>query len=365
MATLGVGQPSGAIPPGACMTLLDWAKRLDPDRNIADIAEMLSQANEILEDMEWVEGNLPTGHKTTIRTGLPAAYWTAINVGIPRGKSTTAPITETCGMMEALSDIDVRLAKLSGNDRAFRLSEDLAFIESLNQQIAATLFYNNIGTTTTTASTTTGGPLAFMGLAPRFPSPNTATAQTANNVIDCGGTGATNTSIWLISWGPKTVHGIFPKGSKAGLVQEDLGRTQVFDAYNNPYYAWRTHYQWDAGLVVRDWRFIVRLANIDASLLSGGTPANLLNYMVRAIHRLPLQPAGAGPVQTSDAPRLSPGRAAFYVNRTVATWLDIQAMNKTNMLLRIDEFAGKPRTTFRGIPIRICDQLLNTEARAV
>ncbi|MDA8305982.1 MAG: hypothetical protein M0Z81_04035 [Deltaproteobacteria bacterium] len=340
------------------LTLMDWAKRIDDDGKIAQIINLLSQTNEILEDMLWVEGNLPTGHKTTIRTGLPQAYWRLLNQGVPRGKSTTAQITETCGMLETYSDIDVDLLALSGNDGAFRLSEELAFLEGMNQQMAVTVFYNNI----------TSVPAAFMGLAPRYPSVSTATAQTANNVIDALGTGSTNTSMWLIMWGPNAIHGIFPKGRKAGFVQEDMGKTPVYDSNNNPYYAWRTHYKWDAGLVVKDWRFAVRICNIDVTTLSGASPPNLINLMVRAIHRLPIQPARAGNVQTSGQngePQLSMGQAGFYCNRAISSWLDIQALNKSNMLLRIDEFAGKPVTSFRGIPIRTCDALLNTEARVV
>ncbi len=340
------------------LTLMDWAKRIDDDGKIAEIINLLSQTNEILEDMLWVEGNLPTGHKTTIRTGLPQAYWRLLNQGVPRGKSTTAQITETCGMLETYSDIDVDLVALAGNDRAFRLSEELAFLEGMNQQMAGTIFYNNI----------TSVPAAFMGLAPRYPSVSTSTAQTANNVIDAGGTASTNTSMWLIMWGPTAIHGIFPRGRKAGFIQEDMGRTPVYDSNNNPYYAWRTHYKWDAGLVVKDWRFAVRICNIDVTTLSGSTPPNLINLMVRAIHRLPIQPARAGNVQTSGQngePMLSMGQAGFYCNRAISTWLDIQALNKSNMLLRIEEFAGKPVTSFRGIPIRTCDSLLNTEARVV
>ncbi len=340
------------------LTLIDWAKRIDDGGKIAEIINLLSQTNEILEDMLWVEGNLPTGHKTTIRTGLPQAYWRLLNQGVPRGKSTTAQITETCGMLETYSDIDVDLVTLAGNDRAFRLSEELAFLEGMNQQMASTIFYNNI----------TSIPAAFMGLAPRYPSVSTSTAQTANNVIDAGGTGSTNTSMWLVMWGPTAIHGIFPRGRKAGFVQEDMGKTPVYDTNNNPYYAWRTHYKWDAGLCVKDWRFAVRICNVDVTTLSGANPPNLINLMVRAIHRLPIQPARAGNVQTSGQngePQLSMGQAGFYCNRAISTWLDIQALNKSNMLLRIDEFAGKPVTTFRGIPIRTCDALLNTESRVI
>ena len=120
-------------------------------------------------------------------------------------------------MLETYSDIDVDLVALSGNDRAFRLSEELAFLEGMNQQMAGTIFYNNITGVAGPTGSPTGGPAAFMGLAPRYPSVSTATSQTANNVIDAGGQGSTNTSIWLIHWGPMSVHGIFPKGQKAGL----------------------------------------------------------------------------------------------------------------------------------------------------
>ena len=193
------------------LTLVDWAKRIDDDGKIAQIINLLSQTNEILDDMLWVEGNLPTGHKTTIRTGLPLAYWRLLNQGVPRGKSTTAQITETCGMLETYSDIEVDLVALSGNDRAFRLSEELAFLEGMNQQMAGNDLLQQHHNRCTRLRPS-------WGLAPRYPSVSTSTAQTANNVIDAGGTGSsTNTSMWLVHWGPMSVHGIFPKGPEGGL----------------------------------------------------------------------------------------------------------------------------------------------------
>ena len=96
--------------------------------------------------------------------------------------------------------------------------------------------------------------------------------------------------------------------------------------------------------------------------------ANLFNALIRAVHRIPTMPSTASTEQRTDAPgggQMSMGRAAIYCNRTVRTYLDIQALNKTNVLLRFDEWDGKPITTFRGIPIRTVDQLLSTEARVV
>ena len=339
------------------LTYADWAKRVDDNYKISTIIELLSQTNEILMDMLVVEGNLPTGHKTTVRTGLPAATWRLLNYGVPIGKSTTAQIIDTCGNLEAESQIDRDIAALNGNTAAFRLSETRAFLESMNQTMAATLFYGN----------TAINPERFMGLAPRYNSVLTATAQTAANVIDALGSGGDNTSVWIITWGPDTIHGIFPKGQTTGLSHEDKGEWRVQDALGNPYWALVDHYKWQVGLSVRDWRYAVRIANIDVSDLTGGSAANLINLLVRAINRLPTQPVSAGPVQTSDAPTIQGmmGQTVIYCNRTVRTYLDLQAMNKTNVLLNMGEWHGKPTTMFRGIPVRTCDAILNNELRVI
>ena len=113
MATLSTGQ----------LTLADYAKRLSPDGKIDPIAELLSQQNDILEDIVWKEANQPTSHVVTVRTGLPSVYWRQYNAGVPSSKSTTAQITEPCAMLEARSHIDAKLLTLNGNSAAFRLSE--------------------------------------------------------------------------------------------------------------------------------------------------------------------------------------------------------------------------------------------------
>ena len=339
------------------LTYADWAKRIDDDGKVAKIINLLSQTNEILDDMLWVEGNLPTGHKTTVRTGLPQAAWRMLNYGVPKAKSTTAQVVDACGMLEVYSEIDKDIVDLNGNSSSFMLSEDLAFLEGMNQQMAQTLFYGN----------TAVNPERFLGLAPRFSTVNTATAQNAANVIDMGGTGSTNTSMWIVVWGPSTAHGIFPRGSMAGLKHKFLGEFTLTDPTGNYYQGYRTHYKWDCGLTIRDWRYVIRLANIDVTTLSGSSAPDLLKGLIRGLHRLPTQPVSAGTEQTVGAERdgLTMGRTAIYCNRTLRTWLDIQATNKNNVLLQMDQFAGKPVTTFRGIPVRTCDAILNTESRVV
>jgi len=347
MATLGT----------TVLTYADWAKRVEDGYRIGTIIELLSQTNEILLDMLVLEGNLPTGHKTTVRTGLPTATWRLLNYGVPNSKSTTAPIIDTCGNLEAYALVDKDIADLNGNTSEFRASEVVAFLEGMNQQIASTIIYGNQA----------ANPERFTGFAPRYSTVTAANAQSAANVVDMGGTGGTNTSMWIVTWGANTTHGIFPKGKMTGLQHRDMGEWPVQDTAGNTYQAYRDHFKWEIGLAVRDWRYNVRLANIDVTLLNGASAANLINGMVRGLYRLPTASPSATGIQTSDSPQIqgSMGNTAIYCNRVVRTYLDLQAMNKTNVLLTLQEFQGRVVTMFRGIPVRTVDAILSTEARVV
>jgi hypothetical protein len=329
MATLAAGK----------QTLLDVTKRLDPDGGIAAIGELLSQTNSLLEDMPFLEGNLPTGHRATIRTGLPEVYWRKMNKGVPSSKSTTAQVDEACASLEAWCNVDKDIAALNGNTPEFRLSEARAFLEAMNQEMAATAFYGNSAT----------APEEFSGLATRYSS---STAGNGQNVIKAGGSDTDNMSIWLIAWGPETVHGIYPKGSKAGLVHEDLGLETVEDSDGNKYRAYQDHWEWKTGLVVKDWRYAVRVCNIDTSAIVADIADSTYTFdlsqlLIRALHRLP---------------NMSMGRPVFYVPRTLRTILDIQALGKASNTLRVDNFDGQLVTTFRGIPVKTVDALTESEA---
>jgi hypothetical protein len=331
------------------LTLADWAKRSDPDGRVPIIAELLSQSNEILDDCVFKEGNLPTGERVVIRTGLPQVYWRALNQGIPSSKSTTAQVDEACGILEARSEVDKDLAMLNGNTAQFRLSEDSAFLEAMNQTQADTLFYGNPAS----------DPKKFLGLAPRY---GDLGASNAVNILDAGGTGSDNTSIFLVVWGDNTVYCPFPKGSKAGLVHEDLGEQTVYNSDGTRLQAYSTRYQWKNGLVVKDWRYVVRIANVDVSDLVAQTgtqaPAaatSIIKLMSRAMYRIP---------------NMAMGRASFYMNRSVHSGLSVAALDKSQYVLKINEGLGQfgmPYSwlSFMGIPLRRVDSLVNTEARVV
>ena len=319
------------------LTLADWATRVDPDGAVPVIAELLNQKNEIIGDMHWEEGNLPTGTRITQRTGLPVAMARQLNQGITPSKSTTTQLDEATAMIEAFSEVDKDLADLNGNTAAFRMSEADAFIESINQAFAEITMYGD----------PTVAPATFRGMAPRY---NLSTGYSGQNVLKGGGSGSVNTSIWLVVWGPSSVYGVFPKGSKAGLEHTDLGLQVVENVAGvggARMMAYRDHWQWKCGLAVKDWRYVVRICNIDTTISSNNVAADLIGLMSRAIDRIPT---------------LSAGRAAFYMNRTIYSILKIQALAKSNAALSVEEGLTQIQYKFLGIPLRKVDQLLNTES---
>jgi len=142
------------------------------------------------------------------------------------------------------------------------------------------------------------------------------------------------------------------------LIHEDLGEQTVYDS-SNRMQAYATRYQWKNGLVVKDWRYVVRICNIKVSDLLAGTTTqttavgtNLIKLMARSIYRIP---------------NMAMGRCAFYMNRTVHSGLAVQAMDRSQAVLKVNEGLtqfGQPHSwlSFLGVPCRKVDALLNTEA---
>lgn len=321
---------------GTVLSLLDAAKRRDPNGKIAGIVELLSQNLSLTSDIEWKECNDGTTELTTVRTGLPDVAWRQINEGVAPSKSTTAQVREATGMLEAYNEVDCALAELSGDVAGFRLSEAMAFLEAMKQEMEQTMFYGNSGT----------APKEFMGLAPRY---SLSTAGNGENIIKGGGSQSDNSSIWLVCHGASTFHGIYPKGSTAGLAHKDLGEVTIESAAGmgsgNRLQAYREHFKWQAGAALRDWRYVVRICNIDIS----SNNADLIDLMIKAIHRLPSE---------------NLGKPVFYMNRTIFQRLDILRRDDviTGGGLTYDKVDGVMVPSFRGIVIRKSDALTEAEA---
>lgn len=341
-----------ALLDGTRLTLADNAKMEDPTGKIAVIANLLSQSNEILTDCVFQKANGKTYHRVNINVGLPEVYWTQVNAGTPPSRAKYATVDEGIGLLEARSETDIRAAAMSGNINRYRMQQSLAHLEAMNQEMATTLFYGDTGVTSA----------AFVGLSGRYT--NVSSAPNSANVISCNGSASGGQmSVWLVGWGPETVFCTYPEGSTAGLQHRNLGEQTAYFSDGTRMQVYSDLYNWSNGLVVKDWRYVVRIPNIDVTAISNlsqvtslndQTPSstvNVLHRMTQAVARIPM---------------MSMCRPAFYMNRTVHSALMRIAMEKSSGVLRINEAVsqfGTPSSwlSFMGIPIRRCDALLTTE----
>lgn len=321
-------------------TLLDLKSRLEPNGQVSKVIEMLNQTNEILDDAVWIEGNELTGHTTSVRTGIPEPTWRKLYGGVQPTKSTSVKVREALGMLENYAEVDKALADLNGNSAAWRMSEESAIIEGFGQKVARYMIYGNEATE----------PEGFTGLAPRF---NDQSAVNGENILTDAATpdGSDNTSLWVVGWGPDTVHMIYPKGSQAGLQIADKGHVTIenVDGAGGRMEAYRTHYKWDCGMVVRDWRYVVRINfDLEDVVASGATGPVLRDLLAKAMRRIP---------------SLNRCRPAIYMNRDALDAFDKQ-MNRDPLLQfqSQEDAQGKFITRFRGVPIRRVDQILSTES---
>jgi hypothetical protein len=323
--------------------LIDVYKTKDANGQNIPIIEILNQQNPILQDAIAVECNKGTTHLHTVRSGLPEVSWGMLYKGVPNSKGKTAQVEDTTGFVEGLSTIDKRLLDLSDNEGGVRLGEAQAYLESMSQEVASRMFYGN----------TAADPEQFMGLAPRF---NDLAAPNGNQIIDAGGTGSNNTSIWFVGWGDNQCQLLYPKGTQAGVQRADMGEQRLLDAAGNAYYGMEEKFTWNVGLAVKDWRYVSRVANINVSNMEAGT-VKLYDFLRKAYYQL-------------QARRIAGGKMAIYCNTDVMEALDALATNAgaADSFVRLTtgkDIQGEEVLMYRGIPIRETDALLNTEARVV
>jgi hypothetical protein len=340
--------------------LADYFRSMSPDGSIeADILEILSIYTPLIQDAVTIEANNGTSHIHTVRDTLPSVTWGRLYQGVAPSKSGRSQVTDTTGFVEGLSTIDKRLLELAGDKAAaIRLSEARGFLQSMAIEAEQTVFYGDTITT----------PEEFKGLAARANAIGSGTY--GNQIIDGGGSGSDNTSIWFVTWSEDCTALIHPQNTPAGLSREDMGTQRVLDANSKAYYAVEEMFRWHLGLSVKDPRGNVRIANIDVSDLLAGN-VDLYALMASAYYRLGNTYTRSGARYTDANGAAIPGaasmgRTVIYMNRTVMQALDMISNasigTNSNLYLTTADLEGKMVQTWRGLPIRLTDSLLNTEA---
>lgn len=341
MATLG----------SKLVTLADVAK--SKDKQIGKVAEVLVQENPMLLDIPYMEMNEGTIHKEEIRSALPAVYYRKANQAIPASKSTTEERTFTAAHFESKSQIDAAVAKRGGMDRIAynRWNQAQGHIQAHAQEHASLTIYGSPAS----------NPLKCAGFFDIYSTVDESAEETANQVIDGGGTGSDNCSILKVHWGERSVFGIYPKGTQAGLKRTDRSaggkEVQIAALDSNgdagTFWGYEEQFEIDHGLVVKDYRQCARICNIDpALLLSGVGAADLIDLMISAHYKIHNPQNGMG---------------VWYVNRTVEAFLHKQSLTKVGAGagLTYENYQGRPVLMFLGAPVRRSDALLNTEDRVV
>jgi len=323
------------------LSLADLRKQQNKNDEVADIIEIMAQQNEMVADAPTFECNEGNSHLTTIRAGLPSPTWRKLYEGVQPTKGTTTQVRDTTGFMEDWSEIDAKLVEKAKDPQKFRMNEGRSHIMGIAHELASTMIYGDTAT----------DPEKFTGLAARYSS---TTADNGNQIIEGGGTGSDNQSIWFVTWGEQTCHLLYPEGSQLGIRREDKGMDVKEKSDGSLYDVYREKFGMDVGLSVRDWRAISRIANVDTSALTADASAgaDLLDLMVDAYYAL-------------DNPGMADGNCVIYCTRRIAKFLHKQAMNKSNVELTLAENAGggMPVVQFLGHPIRRMDALLETEAQ--
>ena len=330
------------------MTIADVAKDLAPDGTQLKTAEILKDSTPMLEDMPWIEGNLPTGHKTALRTELPSSSWIGFYQGVTAGKGRKQTITFNTAMQRSLAETDYNLLRMAGpggKQDILLMSDAKAHIMGMGQDFEDQIIYG-----------AKDEPEKFPGLAATYDHISTSETDVGYNVIDAGGTTAAGqTSVWFIWWSDNNIHGIYPSGSTAGLSKKDYG-VELIKAPdgNGEYEARRILYKMDGGLAIPDWRSVIRIANIDVAELGDAGEstfdgAPLINLFIKAIHRFKTQ--------------VKMGSSLFiYANRTVMTALDLIATNYPTLGVKSNVDApGQSFMSFRGYPLRLAERIVDTE----
>lgn len=311
---------------------------------MSDVAEVLSEENGILSYLPYREANKGKHHETQKRISLPTVYERKANQAIPRGKSLVGTDVFNCAHVEGKVEVDkLILGGMSPEDK-----KKERWIHAHGHIIAmahkqADLIVNG---------SSDSDPSRVGGLLDYYGTLDSAESAVADQMINCGGTGSDNTSMFLVDLG-MGIHGIYPKGSTFGIQSFDDGEIDIIanDTAGNPssFRGERERFEMDHGLVVNDYTRNVRACNIDVSALSAGSGVELFEILIAMYHR---------------AKFVKAGRKAILVNSTLAQWLDIQAHRnvKTGGQLAYTVIDGQEVLAFRRMPILTCDAISNSQA---
>jgi hypothetical protein len=312
------------------LTMLELAKNIAPNGQLHKVAAILERTYRIWDDIPWFQANDIFSHVSAQEYSEPEGELRTFNDGVGNVSVETQEVRDILSMMEAYSDSDKAMVDAAPNPQAFRNGRAARILRGIGKSWIELLFYGNNGTNSK----------SFNGLAVRL---NSLAASA--NVIGAGGTGNDLTSIYVARWGEGAAWCAYPRGSSLGLEHRDLGEITAVTASGKKFQAYRDWFKIYGGLVVEDPKAIGRLANIETSGTTNTFDEDLLIQLLNQM--------------SPDEDFSSMG---IYCNSTIKTQMEIRLKDKTNVNYTMDQgLAPGGVLKFKGIPVRLCECILNTE----
>ena len=312
------------------LTMLELAKNIAPNGQLHKVAAILERTYRIWDDIPWFQANDIFSHVSAQEYSEPEGELRTFNDGVGNVSVETQEVRDILSMMEAYSDSDKAMVDAAPNPQAFRNGRAARILRGIGKSWIELLFYGNNGTNSK----------SFNGLAIRL---NSLAASA--NVIGAGGTGSDLTSIYVARWGEGAAWCAYPRGSSLGLEHRDLGEITAVTASGKKFQAYRDWFKIYGGLVVEDPKAIGRLANIETSGTTNTFDEDLLIQLLNQM--------------SPDEDFSSMG---IYCNSTIKTQMEIRLKDKTNVNYTMDQgLAPGGVLKFKGIPVRLCECILNTE----
>lgn len=307
-------------------TLVELAKRTDPNGNSAELINILAERNPMLEEAHWERANDLNSHEFTQVIELPKGEFGRINKGIAYSAGRTKQVVEPiCEIAEAYC-VDDRLLKKAPSPQEYLAQEAALHVEGMGQTAHATLLYGNRGT----------NPDAINGFMTRYNS-----LSMTDSVTNNGGSGADVASILVVNWGRDSAYLAYPREFGDFLVEKGPSDQWIQPAAGTGYWGKVITWSINMGLCIANPKNVQRICNIETT---GSSNIFSDDKLITALNKM----------DKTD-------NAVIYVNKAIYTQMQIAFKNRANVNFTMQEAWGRPIMHFMGIPVKKCDQMLSTE----
>lgn len=318
------------ITKGGFTTLADFAAANNTEKKYRVLCDTIRDYSAFFDQAVIQAGNDGTGDRGQVITSYPEGEAVAYNEGWDAEKSAGVRVRYDSARIASRSTVDKALydSRDPRERDAWRLQQDLAFSRGLTRGVLRRVLYGNRAQ----------DPRDINGLLNIVTPTNDAFKY---RLIDAKGTSDGKlTDILLVNWDAKDCFLFYPQfGANLGLKVEDTGEHYETGTNGKKMRALFTEFEWQLGIAVYNPERVVRIANVDVSKLTKKNTQgpDLLDLMIQALERLPDE---------------QEGRVSFYMNDNTRSFLARQILNKDNVLLSLDEVAGRKVLSFRGVPIQ-------------